>query len=200
MFFLETRWLVSGATLAVLYWRGFDQPSVLFLFGAVLNAVLSKLLKRWLNAARPEGARLADPGMPSSHAQSLFFFAAYLGTALLEASDRTFRDVLGEGTADGAIRLARDVSCFAVWCAALGGSLTRVSSGLHTFAQVGVGGGIGAAAGLLWLRAGQPAVEWALGGTGEMAPAWAIGLLLTGALVVGSVERSLGASLKQRRD
>jgi dolichyldiphosphatase len=34
-----------------------------------MNALLSKILKRVINQARPAGAQQADPGMPSSHAQ-----------------------------------------------------------------------------------------------------------------------------------
>ena len=49
--------------------------------GAIGNALLSKILKRILRQDRPTGAPVSDPGMPSSHAMSLFFFAAYLSSA-----------------------------------------------------------------------------------------------------------------------
>ena len=77
---LETRWVVSGSAAIVVAYRR-DAASILCILGAVLNALLSKVLKRLLNEARPAGAPLADPGMPSSHAQSLFFFASYLSVA-----------------------------------------------------------------------------------------------------------------------
>lgn len=48
-----------------------DLPTFSFVLGAVLNGVLSKVLKRLLNQKRPEGSEQSDPGMPSSHAQSL---------------------------------------------------------------------------------------------------------------------------------
>ena len=50
---LETKWIVSLSTLAVLAYRGFDAPATLFVAGAILNAVLSKILKRVFNTARP---------------------------------------------------------------------------------------------------------------------------------------------------
>ena len=78
---METRWVVSVCAALTLAYRR-DAASALCIVGAVLNALLSKVLKRVLNMSRPTGARLADPGMPSSHAQSLFFFASYLSTAM----------------------------------------------------------------------------------------------------------------------
>ena len=48
-----------------------------------MNAALSKVLKRVINEARPEGARTADPGMPSSHSMSLFFLACFCACAAL---------------------------------------------------------------------------------------------------------------------
>ena len=74
---IETKWLVSGSAFIVLLVRR-DAATVTFLCGAIGNALLSKVLKRLINAARPAGARLSDPGMPSSHAQSLSYFAVFL--------------------------------------------------------------------------------------------------------------------------
>eukprot|EP00961_Rhodomonas_salina_P100996 1359075-Rhodomonas_salina.3 len=52
------------------------------IIGALGNAVLSKVLKKILREERPDGAPLnpetKDPGMPSSHAMSLFFLSGYL--------------------------------------------------------------------------------------------------------------------------
>ena len=73
----STRVLVSGTAFGVLVWRR-DAASVLCITGAVINAIFSKILKRLINESRPAGAQESDPGMPSSHAMSLFFFATYL--------------------------------------------------------------------------------------------------------------------------
>ena len=74
---LETKVFVSGATFLTLMYKR-DVQCFSFLAGAISNALLSKILKRLINSSRPKGAQLSDPGMPSSHAQSLFFFAGYL--------------------------------------------------------------------------------------------------------------------------
>ena len=71
------REVVAGSVaLTFLYRR--DAWSSLYVCGGILNAVLSKVLKRLINEARPEGARSKDPGMPSSHAQSLFFLGTFV--------------------------------------------------------------------------------------------------------------------------
>ena len=60
---LETKVLVSGTTFVVLCYKR-DAQCTVFLLGAVLNALLSKGLKRIINVSRPHGAELSDPGMP----------------------------------------------------------------------------------------------------------------------------------------
>ena len=52
-----TKWVVSGAAALVIATRR-DLASVLCVSGAVLNALLAKLLKRLLKEERPAGARL----------------------------------------------------------------------------------------------------------------------------------------------
>jgi len=61
-----------------------DPPTYLWVAGAILNAALSKVLKRLINEARPKGAQIADPGMPSSHAMSLFYLAVSVSAAAQE--------------------------------------------------------------------------------------------------------------------
>eukprot|EP00640_Fibrocapsa_japonica_P006758 CAMPEP_0113953432 /NCGR_PEP_ID=MMETSP1339-20121228/90973_1 /TAXON_ID=94617 /ORGANISM="Fibrocapsa japonica" /LENGTH=175 /DNA_ID=CAMNT_0000962161 /DNA_START=224 /DNA_END=748 /DNA_ORIENTATION=+ /assembly_acc=CAM_ASM_000762 len=46
--------------------------------GALANGVLSKVLKKIINQSRPENAQKDEPGMPSSHAMTLYFFASFL--------------------------------------------------------------------------------------------------------------------------
>lgn len=57
--------------------------------GAVINSGLSVTLKRVLNHQRPVSGLRSDPGMPSSHAQSLFY-AAVLGIISCESSHTVF--------------------------------------------------------------------------------------------------------------
>ena len=54
---IETKWVVSASALLVLLIRR-DAATVVFLLGAICNALLSKVLKRLINVARPAGARL----------------------------------------------------------------------------------------------------------------------------------------------
>jgi membrane-associated phospholipid phosphatase len=42
------------------------------------NAVLSKILKKLIREPRPAGSPKKDHGMPSSHAQSIYYFATVL--------------------------------------------------------------------------------------------------------------------------
>ena len=85
---LSTKWIVSGAAASTLAYRR-DLATALCITGAVVNGLLSKILKRILRRPRPSGAPLADPGMPSSHAMSLFYFATYLLLALTQLSTTT---------------------------------------------------------------------------------------------------------------
>jgi membrane-associated phospholipid phosphatase len=45
--------------------------------GSVLNSMLSMVLKRILNQERPVSTLRSDPGMPSSHSQSIFFTVVF---------------------------------------------------------------------------------------------------------------------------
>ena len=126
--------------------------------------------------------------MPSSHAQSLFYFAAYLALVV----EKPLCARLGMD-ASSLTHVATFTSCFGT-AASL--AYLRVRAGLHTVAQVSVGACLGTVAGAGWLAI-QPTVQAyvsaRLHGIGTAA---VVGLLLTGALVVGSAERVLGKWLK----
>ena len=104
---LTTRWIVTSIAGGTLLYRR-DVSTALCLAGAVLNALLSKVLKRLLKSPRPSGAPLADPGMPSSHAQSLFYLGTYLTLALLTVPDYSSSS---KATASLAIGLGVRCSC-----------------------------------------------------------------------------------------
>jgi dolichyldiphosphatase len=73
----QSKWLVAGCfTLAVL-WKH-DAEIIWISLGAVANSLLSMILKKMLNHERPSSALRSDPGMPSSHAQSIFYAATVL--------------------------------------------------------------------------------------------------------------------------
>lgn len=70
---LIVSFLVAGVLLCS------PAPSVLYYaIGSVLNGLLSILIKRALQCPRPVGSRKMGYGMPSSHAQSLFYFTTLL--------------------------------------------------------------------------------------------------------------------------
>lgn len=50
-----------------------DAKAIWIAMGAILNVGLSITLKKILNQERPLTASKSDPGMPSSHAQSIFY-------------------------------------------------------------------------------------------------------------------------------
>lgn len=117
----NTRWLVAGSAAAVLLLRR-DAVSISCIAGAIANAIMSKVLKRVLNQERPEGAAVSDPGMPSSHAMSLFFFASYLSSALLFWIQWP--------------SAARAACVAGMWAFAVNSAAWRVTAGLHTREQV----------------------------------------------------------------
>lgn len=66
------KWMVSG-TVFVFVVRYWGLTAVWTLLGALLNALICKISKKIINQPRPGEMANSDPGMPSSHACSLFF-------------------------------------------------------------------------------------------------------------------------------
>lgn len=204
----SARGLVASAVAAALLLRR-DPATYLWVAGGVLNAALSKILKRVINEARPEGARTADPGMPSSHAMSLFFLSVFVAAA---AQDWSPSVALGCPQSVAAWHAPRLEALLLVGYAVTA-STWRVGAGYHTRDQIAVGAGLGSLTGLswyllcrahLWRALGPlfpvvPVVAAAAGGGGLGAPdpvlvrkaslRATLGLLAVGACAVGSVER-----------
>ena len=55
---------------------------------------LMQVLKVFINQSRPAGSRLADPGMPSSHANSLGYFGSYVVLSALASRPLVWTAVL----------------------------------------------------------------------------------------------------------
>jgi dolichyldiphosphatase len=68
---------VAGCFSFAALWKH-DVEIMWVLLGAVANSLLSLILKKTLNHERPTPALRSDPGMPSSHAQSIFYAATIL--------------------------------------------------------------------------------------------------------------------------
>ncbi|PAN07793.1 hypothetical protein PAHAL_1G363200 [Panicum hallii] len=134
-----SKWLVAGCfTLAVL-WKH-DAEIIWISLGAVANSLLSMILKKMLNHERPSSALRSDPGMPSSHAQSIFYAATVLILSLYCWIGTNYLTViLGPATLS--------VAAYLSWL--------RVSQRLHTLNQVMVGAAVGSAFGALWPAMGD---------------------------------------------
>ena len=72
----QSKWVVSALFAGVILWRH-DGESMWAAMGSIINAILSITLKRIINQERPTSASKSDPGMPSSHSQSIFFIVTF---------------------------------------------------------------------------------------------------------------------------
>ncbi len=77
--------IVSGTAGLFVLFRD-DWTPLYFILAALCNAALSKVMKKALKQPRPEGSPKGGYGMPSSHAQTLFYFFACLTSRLLGLS------------------------------------------------------------------------------------------------------------------
>lgn len=134
---VSSRWVVVAVVMAVVAWRHDDQ--VLWaVTGGILNAANSKLLKKVFNQQRPLTALglKADPGMPSSHAQSFGYLSLYAAVGLIFWQGLHILVVAGAAT----ILLC---GIYLAWL--------RISRGLHTPMQVMVGAGFGCSMAGAWI-------------------------------------------------
>ncbi|KAK8606752.1 hypothetical protein V6N13_052512 [Hibiscus sabdariffa] len=118
-----SKWLVSALFGGVILWRH-DAEALWMAMGSIVNALLSVGLKRVLNQERPVAGLKSDPGMPSSHAQSIFYTVVFTIASVLEWL--------------GVNELSVSISVLAL---AFGSyfSWLRVSQKLHTINQILVG-------------------------------------------------------------
>ncbi|KAJ1408855.1 Phosphatidic acid phosphatase type 2/haloperoxidase [Sesbania bispinosa] len=128
-----SKWLVAALFGGLILWRH-DAEALWFGAGSVLNALLSVWLKRVLNQERPTTLK-SDPGMPSSHAQSIFFTVFFVILSSIELL----------GLNGFTIVISALVLAFGSFF-----SYLRVSQQLHTMNQVIVGAAIGSIFSILW--------------------------------------------------
>ncbi|XP_078428532.1 lipid phosphate phosphatase epsilon 2, chloroplastic-like [Wolffia australiana] len=124
-----SKWIVAGLFGVVILWKH-DAEAIWTAMGSVINAMLSNQLKQVFNHQRPDPSLRSDPGMPSSHAQSIFYAASYVVISLIDSLGVNFYTL--------------SLVFFTIACGVYL-SWIRVSQRLHTVEQVTVGATIGAA-------------------------------------------------------
>jgi dolichyldiphosphatase len=188
----STSAVVAGTFYVVLAIQR-DALMVSFFIGAISIGILSKVLKKLLQQARPEELdttqmelKPSDSGMPSSHAMSLGFIGTFTALCLPWTS------------------------IFLLAYALL--SLTyRVESKLHTLPQILVGVSVGSLNGYLWFSLSHGTLpflqninvmDWVTANFLKeqgLLPLWGLAIpALSGVAIVGSMERRISRFLKQR--
>ncbi|KAK1359876.1 Lipid phosphate phosphatase epsilon 2, chloroplastic [Heracleum sosnowskyi] len=129
-----SKWLVVALFSLVLLLRH-DAKAIWISTGSILNVGLSIALKKILNQERPSSASKSDPGMPSSHAQSLFYLSFIVTLSMMEWLGMNIYTTLLAG-------LVLSLGSYFAWL--------RVSQGFHTMSQVTVGAVAGSVYAGLW--------------------------------------------------
>ncbi|KAG2242688.1 hypothetical protein Bca4012_067885 [Brassica carinata] len=129
-----SKWVVAALFGSILILRH-DGASLWAVIGFISNSLLSVTLKRILNQERPVTTLRSDPGMPSSHAQSISFISLFTLFSVMEWL----------GTSLLSVFLCGLILAFASYFTWL-----RVSQKLHTTSQVIVGAIVGAVYSTLW--------------------------------------------------
>ncbi|XP_060194310.1 lipid phosphate phosphatase epsilon 2, chloroplastic-like [Lycium barbarum] len=129
-----SKWLVAAVFGVIILWRH-DGEALWAASGSVLNVGLSTVLKRILNQERPVSTIRSDPGMPSSHAQSIFYTVTFCIVSMVE-----YFGLNGTTAVISALIFA--IGSYFSWL--------RVSQQLHTASQVAVGAGLGFSLSVFW--------------------------------------------------
>ena len=169
------KWLVSGSLGLMLLYRH-DGYWFSVLVGAILNAFGVKVLKRLLKQSRPKDCTKEDPGMPSSHAHMLSYFAGFAGVTGMTA---------------------QSASMFAFACAV---GVERVHRGIHTLEQIAVGLVTGALGAWLWIESPGHAMlmeydDYLRSGTNWMAHAGILAIALSGAALLSATGRFISGRI-----
>lgn len=143
----RTRWLVCSG----LFLYSLADPTIEsfgLIFGLLINAVLSKSLKRLFGHRRPAAhwAEERGHGFPSSHAQALFFLSTIISLRFLSSHSVLFYSFIFSYNLFFLALLQR-----------------RVATGLHTVAQIVAGIFFGILFGSLHFYYGFPYLRWYFG-------------------------------------
>ncbi|KMZ61014.1 Phosphatidic acid phosphatase [Zostera marina] len=131
---LLSKWMVAVLFGIIIVWKH-DAEILWIAMGSVINSWFSVSLKKILNHQRPVPHLKSDPGMPSSHAQSLFYASILLILSLVRW--------LGVNT------ITVMIGTLAIFCSAYL-SWLRVSQQFHTANQIIVGAILGSLYATLW--------------------------------------------------
>ncbi|KAF5188769.1 lipid phosphate phosphatase epsilon 2, chloroplastic-like [Thalictrum thalictroides] len=132
-----SKWLVAALYGVLILWKH-DAEALWVAMGCVINSLLSVILKKILNQERPVGTLKSDPGMPSSHAQSIFFGVFFAILSMVKHQGLNLVTLVG-------VVLVMASGSYLSWL--------RVSQKLHTVNQVLVGGIVGSVFSVLWFQA-----------------------------------------------
>ncbi|WZZ81342.1 hypothetical protein YC2023_101914 [Brassica napus] len=135
---LISKWVVSALFASIILLRH-DGTALWAIIGSVSNSALSLFLKRLLNQARPATTSRTDPGMPSSHAQSISFISVFAVLSVMEWL----------GTNEVSLFLIMLILALGSYFASM---RLRVSQKLHTSNQVVVGGFVGSVFCIFWYK------------------------------------------------
>ncbi|XP_074654900.1 dolichyldiphosphatase 1-like isoform X2 [Tubulanus polymorphus] len=133
--------LVGFGTL-ILFRR--DLHTISYLIGLLLNEVVNWILKHLIQEYRPLRQRetvFSEYGMPSSHAQFMWFYAVYLSFFLIIRMHRNYHFV------DELWKYAIGLVVYGLACTV---GYSRIYLGYHSFSQVAVGALIGLTLGTIW--------------------------------------------------
>ncbi|CAD5325449.1 unnamed protein product [Arabidopsis thaliana] len=129
-----SKWVVSVLFGSIILLRH-DGAALWAVIGSISNSALSVVLKRILNQERPTTTLRSDPGMPSSHAQSISFISVFTVLSVMEWL----------GTNGVSLFLSGLILALGSYFIRL-----RVSQKLHTSSQVVVGAIVGSLFCILW--------------------------------------------------
>lgn len=129
----SAKYIVSGLAFMLLLLNESWVPKY-FVMGGVANSFLSKFIKVIIKQPRPVASPKLGYGMPSSHAQSLIYFATVLSLSLQAEYFSLYP-------------IGMLVSSSFIWAYAILACSWRVQSKLHTVMQTGVGATLGLALG-----------------------------------------------------
>ncbi|CAN0299960.1 unnamed protein product [Ectocarpus sp. 12 AP-2014] len=197
----STQWVVAGAVGVALITRA-DVDTLVYVLGSLINAVFSKVLKKTINQVRPDGAQLSDPGMPSSHAMSLFYLGTYLVIGLQEHGVLLLHPSLPSWP----LGVTQTQTLLGMY--ALTASLWRVKAGFHTLPQVAVGAAVGAVDAVLWYHLCHPyllsqarlgQVDTVFGGP-NIPVELAFAVCFVTFLTFGNAQRKISQVLGRRKD